>query len=65
MAITKKIWLVEFPTHQYNEDVKELAEMKRLRIIDARFKDDFAGSKMLATETPELTKKDSKKSAKK
>ena len=32
-----KIWYVEFPTYQYNEDVKELAKKNGLKIIDAQF----------------------------
>lgn len=32
-----KLWYVEFPTYQYNEDVKELAKENGLKIIDAKF----------------------------
>lgn len=32
-----KIWYVEFPTFQYNEDVKALAKERGLIIIDAKF----------------------------
>ena len=32
-----KIWYVEFPTFQYNEDVKTLAKERGLTIIDAKF----------------------------
>lgn len=32
-----KIWYVEFPTFQYNEDVKALAKERGLTIIDAKF----------------------------
>lgn len=48
----KKIWYVEFPTYQYNEDVKALAREKGLTIVDAQF-DDGKGVK----DAPELTKK--------
>lgn len=47
-----KIWFVEFPTFQYNEDVKALAKEKGLTIIDAYF-DDGTGEK----DVPKLTKK--------
>ena len=30
-------WYVEFPTFQYNEDVKALAKERGLTIIDAKF----------------------------
>lgn len=47
-----KIWFVEFPTFQYNENVKALAREKGLTIIDAYF-DDGTGEK----DVPKLTKK--------
>lgn len=47
-----KIWYVEFPTYQYNENVKELATKNGLRVIDALF-DAGDGEK----EVPKLTKK--------
>lgn len=51
------IWYVEFPTYQYNEDVKALAKKHGLKIIDAQFKSDDTG----ADKTPKLTlKKDAK-----
>ena len=34
------VWYVEFPTFQYNEDVKDLARKNNLKIIDSRFQDD-------------------------
>lgn len=58
--MAKKIWYVEFPTYQYNEDVKALAREKGLTIIDAQF-DDGKGFK----EVPKLTKKKVKKEAEK
>ena len=57
--MAKKIWYVEFPTYQYNEDVKALAREKGLTIIDAQF-DDGKGFK----EVPKLTKKKAEKEAK-
>ena len=53
---TTKIWYVDFPTYQYNEDVQELAKASGARILDARF-DDGTGS-----ELPKLTLKNSGKS---
>ena len=32
-----KIWYVEFPTFQYNEDVKAIAKQRGLTIVDAKF----------------------------
>ena len=55
----KNIWYVEFPTYQYNEDVKALAREKGLVIIDAQF-DDGKGVK----DAPKLTKKKAEKEAK-
>ena len=49
--MAKNIWYVEFPTYQYNEDVKALAREKGLVIIDAQF-DDGKGLK----DVPVLTK---------
>lgn len=34
------VWYVEFPTFQYNEDVKDLAKKNNLKIIDAIFQGD-------------------------
>ena len=52
-----QIWYVEFPTFQYNEDVKELARKNNLKIIDARFQ----GDNKKCDKPPKLTKiKDSK-----
>lgn len=47
-----KIWYVEFPTFQYNEDVKALAKERGLTVIDAKF-DEGDGVK----DPPELTLK--------
>lgn len=57
-----KIWYVEFPTYQYNEDVKELARKNNLKIVDAIFQ----GENEQCEEAPKLTligeKKEPKKS---
>lgn len=45
------IWYVEFPTSQYNEDVKALAAESGLKILDSKF-DVGDGAK----KTPSLTK---------
>lgn len=58
--MAKNIWYVEFPTYQYNEDVKALAREKGLTIVDAQF-DDGKGFK----DVPKLTKKKAEKEAKK
>mgnify|MGYP000217791145 CR=1 FL=1 len=47
-------WLVDFPTHQYNEDVKVLAQKAGLLIRDSRFTDSIDKS-LIATKTPKLT----------
>lgn len=51
---TRKIWLVEHPLHQYNEDVKELARRENLKIIDAKFD---INKDLLADKAPKITKK--------
>jgi hypothetical protein len=48
----KKTWYVVFPTYQYNEDVRDLALKKNLKIVDARFK----GSNKQCPNAPKLTK---------
>ena len=57
------IWLVGFPTSQYNEDVKAVASAAGLRIVDAKFKANFSESD-LAKNTPSLTKIGEKKKRK-
>ena len=47
-----KIWYVEFPTYQYNEDVKELARKNNLKIVDAIFQ----GENEQCSKPPKLTK---------
>jgi hypothetical protein len=52
------IWLVDFPTYQYNEDVRDLASKAGLQIIDSRFKDSFTDEQLVsAKDAPKLTKK--------
>ena len=48
-----QIWYVEFPTFQYNEDVKDLARKNNLKIIDARFQ----GENKQCEKAPKLTLK--------
>jgi len=55
MARMKKIWLVPHPTSQFNEDIKDLAVNKGLRIIDAKFKGEI-GEDFIETNPPKLTK---------
>ena len=57
------IWLVDFPTCQYNEDVKAVASAAGLRIINAKFKADFSNSD-LADNPPSITKIGEKKKRK-
>ncbi len=57
------IWLVDFPTSQYNEDVKAVASAAGLRIVDAKFKANFSESD-LAKNPPSLTKIGEKKKRK-
>lgn len=59
MGEKKLIWFVEFPTHQYKEDVKALARKADLRIIDAKFKKGFKEEEV-AKEVPKITKKSAK-----
>lgn len=56
-----KIWYVEFPTYQYNEDVKELARKNNLKIVDAVFQ----GNNKQCDNPPKLTLIGEKKSTKK
>lgn len=54
----KKIWLVEHPTWQYNEDVQELAAKNMLQIIDSNFADNYSKEQLVSEkEAPKLTKK--------
>lgn len=58
MAV-RKIWYVDFPTYQYNEDVVALAKAAGLSVVDARF-DNGDGEK----DVPKLTIKGAKPKAK-
>lgn len=52
-----KYWLVEHPTHQYNEDVSELARKNDLDVIDAKFKDSVDSELVISgKDAPKLTK---------
>ena len=52
-----KYWFIEFPTHQYKEDVKELAHANHLEILDARFKDSIDPKLAVSDkDAPKLTK---------
>jgi len=51
----RKIWLLAFPTYQYEEDVKQLAAKAGLKIIDAKFSDLIA-DEFVESKTPKLTK---------
>lgn len=51
----RKIWLVEHPTHQYNEDVKMLARQNHLKIYDSRIDVNFDPSRV-EQNPPKLTK---------
>jgi hypothetical protein len=55
MAENRKAWLVEFPTYQYNEDVKELARKNNLIVYDARFADQIP-TEWVEASPPKLTK---------
>lgn len=51
-----KVWLVQFPIYQYKENVKQLAQQHRLKIIDIKYGKDIKPD-LIAKETPSLTKK--------
>lgn len=52
-----KYWFIEFPTHQYKEDVKELAHSNHLEILDARFKGTIDPELVVSDkDAPKLTK---------
>ena len=55
MAETRKTWLVEFPTYQYNEDVKALARQRNLIVYDAKFADQIP-DEWVENNPPKLTK---------
>ena len=52
-----KFWFIEFPTHQYNEDVKELAYKSHLEILDFSFKGSIDEALVVSEkDAPKLTK---------
>lgn len=55
----RKIWLVNFPTYQYKEDVKKLASKAGLKIVDARHGRSFK-KEMIEDKPPKLTLKNDK-----
>lgn len=59
-----KIWLVPHPTHQFNENVKKLARMNNLIIIDAKHAAEYP-AEAIAEDTPKLTQKSAPAKAKK
>lgn len=52
----QKIWLIEFPTFRYKEDVKLLARKNNLKIIDLKYKATIS-SEFLTDKAPKLTLK--------
>jgi len=56
----QKVWLVEEPLSQYKEDVKSLAKVNDLAIVNARFKGMVKAERICAN-PPELTKKRGRK----
>lgn len=52
----RKAWLVDFPTYQYNEDVKELARKAGLIIYDKQFAESVP-DEWVEKNPPKLTKK--------
>lgn len=55
----KKVWLVDFPTYQYEENVKQLANSKGLKIVDAKFSGSI-NPELVEKSPPKLTKKKAK-----
>lgn len=60
----KKVWLVKFPTYQYNEDVVGLALAANLKIIDSNHGDSIDVD-MVEKKPPKLTLKNQKAKPKK
>ena len=50
----KKVWLITFPTHQYKEDVKDLARKSNLVIIDSKFRKDI-NPELIEVNPPKIT----------
>ena len=69
--MSKKVWLVVFPTYLYKEDVAKVAADNDLRVINSRFADQYTDEQIegnppaltLTTETPK--KKVKRKASKK
>lgn len=57
--MSNKIWLVDFPLFQYNEDVKQLAHDNNLKIID-KMLSDSVNEGDIATKTPSISIKGNK-----
>ena len=51
MVNEKKVWYVEFPTYRYKEDVKDIARIERLVIVDAKYQ----GDESQVANAPKLT----------
>ncbi len=54
-----KVWLVDHPTYQYKEDVKDLARKNDLKVIDSQFAKSI-DPKLVEASPPKLTKIKSK-----
>jgi len=55
-----KLWFVQFPTYRYTQDVKKIARAKGLKIIDAKFKNNYNPEKFdiaSGAEIPKVTLK--------
>jgi len=55
----KKIWLVKFPSYIYTQNVKDIARQKGLKIVDAKYAENYNGREdvLTAQEAPKLTLK--------
>ena len=62
--MSKKVWLVDFPTYLYKEDVTAVAAINDLKVIDSRFASQYT-DEQIVSEPPELTLKSEKPKAKK
>tara|TARA_R110000850_G_scaffold69979_1_gene155151 strand:+ start:936 stop:1109 length:174 start_codon:yes stop_codon:yes gene_type:complete len=55
--MANKFWFVEHPTHQYKEDVIELAHLNHLEIVDIKFKGSMNPDLAVSDkDAPKLTK---------
>ena len=57
MKAKKKVWFVKHPLSRYNEDVKELAETKRLQIVNSKFEPKKPNPDIVEINPPKLTLK--------